>query len=50
MSGELTPGELARGTFSSGAAVTKRLEQLTGRGLVERRGDTRDRSLGALRA
>ncbi|PZT70080.1 MarR family transcriptional regulator [Streptomyces sp. SW4] len=40
---ELTPGELARETFSSGAAVTKRLKQLTERGLVERRGDTRDR-------
>ncbi|KIE26876.1 hypothetical protein LK08_11620 [Streptomyces sp. MUSC 125] len=40
---ELTPGELARETFSSGAAVTKRLRQLTERGLVERRGDSRDR-------
>ncbi|MGW0081055.1 MarR family winged helix-turn-helix transcriptional regulator [Streptomyces sp. NPDC003393] len=40
---ELTPSELARETFSSGAAVTKRLKQLTARGLVERRGDTRDR-------
>ncbi|MFF0789181.1 MarR family winged helix-turn-helix transcriptional regulator [Streptomyces spiralis] len=40
---ELTPSELARETFSSGAAVTKRLKQLTERGLVERRGDTRDR-------
>ncbi|MEU1597403.1 MarR family transcriptional regulator [Streptomyces sp. NPDC005708] len=40
---ELTPGEIARETFSSGAAVTKRLKQLTERGLVERRGDTRDR-------
>ncbi|MGV9632017.1 MarR family winged helix-turn-helix transcriptional regulator [Streptomyces sp. NPDC003487] len=40
---ELTPGELARETFSSGAAVTKRLKQLTERGLVERRSDTRDR-------
>lgn len=35
---ELTPSELARETFSSGAAVTKRLKQLTERGLVERRG------------
>lgn len=40
---ELTPGELARETFSSGAAVTKRLKQLGERGLVERRGDARDR-------
>ncbi|MGW0911767.1 MarR family winged helix-turn-helix transcriptional regulator [Streptomyces sp. NPDC002784] len=40
---ELTPGELARETFSSGAAVTKRLKQLTERGLVERRVDARDR-------
>ncbi|WP_079189965.1 MarR family winged helix-turn-helix transcriptional regulator [Actinacidiphila paucisporea] len=39
----LTPGDLARETFSSGAAVTKRLKQLTERGLVERRGDSRDR-------
>ncbi|MEV0848454.1 MarR family transcriptional regulator [Streptomyces sp. NPDC049954] len=40
---ELTPGELARETFSSGAAVTKRLRRLQERGLVERRVDTRDR-------
>ncbi|MGW5661395.1 MarR family winged helix-turn-helix transcriptional regulator [Streptomyces sp. NPDC003758] len=40
---ELTPGELARETFSSGAAVTKRIKQLAERGLVERRGDARDR-------
>jgi DNA-binding MarR family transcriptional regulator len=46
---ELTPGELARETFSSGAAVTKRLKQLTARGLVERRGDTRDRRVAHLR-
>ena len=46
---ELTPGELARETFSSGAAVTKRLKQLTERGLVERRGDTRDRRVVHLR-
>ncbi|MFJ6725498.1 MULTISPECIES: MarR family winged helix-turn-helix transcriptional regulator [unclassified Streptomyces] len=45
---ELTPGELARETFSSGAAVTKRLKQLTERGLVERRGDTRDRRVAHL--
>jgi DNA-binding MarR family transcriptional regulator len=46
---ELTPGELARETFSSGAAVTKRLKQLTERGLVERRGDARDRRVVHLR-
>ncbi|WP_078993129.1 MarR family winged helix-turn-helix transcriptional regulator [Streptomyces sp. MMG1121] len=46
---ELTPGELARETFSSGAAVTKRLKQLTERGLVERRGDTRDRRVTHVR-
>ncbi|MFG2574008.1 MarR family winged helix-turn-helix transcriptional regulator [Streptomyces sp. NPDC048481] len=46
---ELTPGELARETFSSGAAVTKRVKQLTERGLVERRGDTRDRRVAHLR-
>ncbi|OON71787.1 MarR family winged helix-turn-helix transcriptional regulator [Streptomyces tsukubensis] len=39
----LTPGELARETFSSGAAVTKRLRGLQERALVERRPDTRDR-------
>ncbi|MEU6097194.1 MarR family transcriptional regulator [Streptomyces sp. NPDC047079] len=46
---ELTPGEIARETFSSGAAVTKRLKQLTERGLVERRVDTRDRRVAHLR-
>jgi DNA-binding MarR family transcriptional regulator len=46
---ELTPGELVRETFSSGAAVTKRLKQLTERGLVERRGDTRDRRVAHVR-
>ncbi|MFF4957083.1 MarR family winged helix-turn-helix transcriptional regulator [Streptomyces sp. NPDC001222] len=46
---ELTPGEIARETFSSGAAVTKRLKQLTERGLVERRGDTRDRRVTHVR-
>ena len=45
---ELTPGDLARETFSSGAAVTKRLKQLEGRGLVARRGDTRDRRVSHL--
>ncbi|EGX56875.1 MarR family regulatory protein [Streptomyces zinciresistens K42] len=46
---ELTPGELARETFSSGAAVTKRLKQLSERGFVERRGDTRDRRVAHVR-
>ncbi|MET8111141.1 MarR family winged helix-turn-helix transcriptional regulator [Streptomyces prasinus] len=46
---ELTPGELARETFSSGAAVTKRLKQLGARGLVERRGDPRDRRVARVR-
>jgi DNA-binding MarR family transcriptional regulator len=46
---ELTPGDLARETFSSGAAVTKRLKQLTERGLVERRADSRDRRVAHLR-
>ncbi|KPI28441.1 transcriptional regulator, MarR family [Actinobacteria bacterium OV320] len=46
---ELTPGELARETFSSGAAVTKRLKQLTERALVERRVDSRDRRVAHLR-
>ncbi|WP_329041919.1 MarR family transcriptional regulator [Streptomyces sp. NBC_00178] len=40
---ELTPGELARETFSSGAAVTKRLRVLQDAGLIARRGDARDR-------
>lgn len=46
---ELTPSEIARETFSSGAAVTKRLKQLTERGLVERRGDPRDRRVAHVR-
>ncbi|MFD5450975.1 MarR family winged helix-turn-helix transcriptional regulator [Streptomyces sp. NPDC127100] len=46
---ELTPSELARETFSSGAAVTKRLKQLGERGLVERRGDARDRRVAHVR-
>ncbi|MFE9774422.1 MarR family winged helix-turn-helix transcriptional regulator [Streptomyces sp. NPDC005931] len=46
---ELTPSDLARETYSSGAAVTKRLKQLTERGLVERRGDARDRRVAHLR-
>ncbi|WP_081879449.1 MarR family winged helix-turn-helix transcriptional regulator [Nocardia sp. NRRL WC-3656] len=41
--GELTPGRLARETFASPAAVTKRLRGLEERGLVGRRADTRDR-------
>ena len=46
---ELTPGELARETFSSGAAVTKRLKQLQERDLVDRRADTRDRRVSHVR-
>ena len=46
---ELTPSELTRETFSSGAAVTKRLKALSERGLVERRGDTRDRRVAHVR-
>ena len=46
---ELTPGELARETFSSGAAVTKRLKQLQERELVERRADARDRRVAHVR-
>ncbi|MEV8567396.1 MarR family transcriptional regulator [Streptomyces sp. NPDC051322] len=40
---ELTPGRIARETFASGAAVTKRVRQLEERGLVHRRTDDRDR-------
>ncbi|MFD0337581.1 MarR family winged helix-turn-helix transcriptional regulator [Streptomyces sp. NPDC127117] len=46
---ELTPGELARETFSSGAAVTKRLRVLQERGLVDRRSDERDRRVNHIR-
>ncbi|MFG2626300.1 MarR family winged helix-turn-helix transcriptional regulator [Streptomyces sp. NPDC048473] len=46
---ELTPGELARETFSSGAAVTKRLRVLQERGLVDRRSDARDRRVAHVR-
>ncbi|MFB6985296.1 MarR family winged helix-turn-helix transcriptional regulator [Streptomyces sp. NPDC056304] len=46
---ELTPGELARETFSSGAAVTKRLRVLQERGLVDRRSDDRDRRVAHVR-
>ncbi|WP_159765832.1 MarR family winged helix-turn-helix transcriptional regulator [Streptomyces sp. HM190] len=46
---ELTPSEIARETFASGAAVTKRLKVLGERGLVERRGDARDRRVAHVR-
>jgi DNA-binding MarR family transcriptional regulator len=46
---ELTPGELVRETFSSGAAVTKRLRVLQERGLVDRRSDARDRRVAYVR-
>lgn len=46
---ELTPGELARETFSSGAAVTKRVRALQARGLVDRRSDVRDRRVSHVR-
>lgn len=46
---ELTPGDLARETFSSGAAVTKRLRALQEAGLVDRRGDARDRRVAHVR-
>jgi DNA-binding MarR family transcriptional regulator len=45
---ELTPGQIARETFASGAAVTKRVRQLEDRGLVVRRGDARDRRVSWL--
>ncbi|MEV4440737.1 MarR family transcriptional regulator [Streptomyces sp. NPDC049577] len=45
---ELTPGQLARETFASGAAVTKRLRVLEARGLVGRRADDRDRRVAHL--
>ncbi|WP_431961112.1 MarR family winged helix-turn-helix transcriptional regulator [Actinacidiphila sp. bgisy160] len=47
--GELTPGRLARETFASGAAVTKRIKLLEERGLVARRPDGRDRRVSHLR-
>ncbi|AEW97985.1 MULTISPECIES: MarR family winged helix-turn-helix transcriptional regulator [Streptomycetaceae] len=47
-SGELTPGRIARETFASGAAVTKRLRVLEERGLVARRPDDRDRRVSHL--
>lgn len=46
--GGLTPTQLARETFASGAAVTKRLRLLEERGLVERRTDERDRRVSRL--
>ncbi|MGV9328783.1 MarR family winged helix-turn-helix transcriptional regulator [Streptosporangium sandarakinum] len=46
--GELTPGLLARETFASGAAVTKRLRRLEDGGLVARRVDERDRRVAHL--
>ena len=48
MDRELTPGRIARDTFASGAAVTKRLRQLESRGLVARRLDDRDRRVSHL--
>ncbi|MFC5721495.1 MarR family winged helix-turn-helix transcriptional regulator [Streptomyces gamaensis] len=45
---ELTPGQIARETFASGAAVTKRLRVLESRGLVARRPDERDRRVAHL--
>ncbi|MFF6783227.1 MarR family transcriptional regulator [Streptomyces sp. NPDC012510] len=46
---ELTPSEIARETFASGAAVTKRLKLLAERELVQRRGDARDRRVAHVR-
>ncbi|MCK2219474.1 MarR family transcriptional regulator [Actinomadura sp. ATCC 31491] len=46
--GELTPGRLARETFASGAAVTKRVRRLEELGLVARRVDERDRRVAHL--
>ncbi|MFH8787921.1 MarR family winged helix-turn-helix transcriptional regulator [Streptomyces roseoverticillatus] len=45
---ELTPGQIARETFASGAAVTKRLRVLEARELVARRADERDRRMSHL--
>jgi DNA-binding MarR family transcriptional regulator len=39
----LTPGHIARETFASSAAVTKRIKELERRDLVVRRADDRDR-------
>ncbi|WP_433430322.1 MarR family winged helix-turn-helix transcriptional regulator [Nonomuraea sp. CA-141351] len=46
--GELTPSRLARETFASGAAVTKRIKRLEEIGLVSRRIDDRDRRVAHL--
>lgn len=46
--GELTPSRLARETFASGAAVTKRVKRLEEIGLVARRIDDRDRRVSHL--
>lgn len=48
MDRELTPGRVARETFASGAAVTKRVRQLEEGGLVVRRPDDRDRRVAHL--
>ncbi len=48
MDRELTPGRVARETFASGAAVTKRVRQLEERGLIARRPDDRDRRVAHL--
>ncbi|MFE9385107.1 MarR family winged helix-turn-helix transcriptional regulator [Streptomyces sp. NPDC007025] len=45
---DLTPGRLARETYASGTAVTKRVRTLEERGLVERRPDARDRRVAHL--
>ncbi|WP_228818243.1 MarR family winged helix-turn-helix transcriptional regulator [Nocardia transvalensis] len=45
---DLTPGRLARETFASPAAVTKRVRALEERGLVARRIDGRDRRVAHL--
>jgi DNA-binding MarR family transcriptional regulator len=45
---ELTPKQLARETFASGAAITKRVRLLEERALVGRRPDTRDRRVSHL--
>ena len=45
---ELTPGRIARETFVSGAAVTKRLRALDERGLIARRADEHDRRMARI--
>jgi DNA-binding MarR family transcriptional regulator len=44
----LTPKQLVRETFASGAAITKRVRTLEDRGLVGRRADERDRRVSHL--